>query len=540
MVARYLIFTHVTARTCLKIRNTVEVHVSAPDRYPELDAKSAQAEQAGDPRMKRRLERMGSLGARERLERLFDADTFMEWGQFVTHQSRDFGLEAHRPLGDGVVLGYGMINGRLAFAYSQDYTVLEGTTGAMQAKKIIDLLDRAAEVGAPVIALLHSNGARIQEGFGMLEGITEMFYRIVRYSGVMPQICAVMGVCAGVPAYMAALHDLCFMVDDTAYAMVTSPAVVKVATGEDVSLADLGGSEMHAGVSGFAHRRFADDEACLEALREVVAYLPPNNAADAPMAAPVAAVPPADWDAVVPAEPFDPFDIRKVVDGVVDGGRWFEIHPEFGPAALVGFARIEGRPCGLVANQPLVNGGAIDSPASRKIARFVRLCDAYNLPLIFVVDVPGFQPGRDQEQAGILLHGAMVLSAFDTDVPRVSLVVRKCYGGAYVMLNSKACGGDLVLAYPQARIGATGAEAAFEMLHRREARQAEDPAAFKAAKIAEFREFYESVFAAASHGVVDRVIRPADTRRELASALAVFATKRVTDRAPKRLCNIPL
>lgn len=514
--------------------------MTQPDRYPELTSRHAQADDAGDPRMKRRLERMGSLGARERLERLFDPGTFTEWGKFVTHQSRDFGLDANRPLGDGVVTGYGKVGGRLVFAYSQDYAVLEGTTGAMQARKIIDLLDRAAEVGAPVVALLHSNGARIQEGFGMLEGITEMFYRIVRYSGVIPQIAAVMGVAAGVPAYMAALHDMTFMVDDTAFAMVTSPAVVKVATGEDVTLAELGGSEMHAGVSGFAHRRFPDDEACLEAIREVLAYLPSNNAADAPLSAPIPAVPPADWDAVVPEDPFAPFDIRKVVDGVVDGARWFEIHPEYGPSALVGFARIEGRPCGIVANQPLVNGGALDSQASRKIARFVRTCDAYNLPLLFFVDVPGFQPGKEQEQTGILLHGAMVLSAFDTDVPRLSLVVRKCYGGAYVMLNSKACGGDLVLAYPHARIGATGAEAAFEMLHRREARQAEDPAAFKAAKIAEFREFYESVFAAASHNVVDRVIVPAETRRELASALEVFATKRVTDRAPKRLCNIPL
>ncbi|MFN3431887.1 MAG: carboxyl transferase domain-containing protein, partial [Candidatus Sericytochromatia bacterium] len=320
--------------------------MSSIDRPSDLAAKHAQAEQAGDPRMKRRLERMGQLGARERLERLFDPGTFTEWGKFATHQSRDFGLEASRPLGDGVVLGYGLIHGRRVFAYSQDYAVLEGTTGAMQAKKIIDLLDRAAEVGAPVIALLHSNGARIQEGFGMLEGITEMFYRIVRYSGVIPQLAAVMGVCAGVPAYMAALHDMTFMVDDTAFAMVTSPAVVKVATGEEVSLAELGGSEMHAATSGFAHRRFADDEACLEALREVIAYLPANNAADAPLAAAVPAVPPADWDAVVPEEPFDPFDIRRVVDGVVDGGRWFELHPEFGPAALVGFARIEGRACG--------------------------------------------------------------------------------------------------------------------------------------------------------------------------------------------------
>lgn len=510
------------------------------ESYPELDLKHQQAEEAGDSRMKRRLVRMGQMSARERLERLFDPETFREWGKFATHHSHDFGLEADRPLGDGVITGYGKIHGRLVFAYAQDYAVMEGTTGQMGARKVIDLLDRAAEVGAPVVSLLHSNGARVQEGFGMLEGITEMFYRIVRYSGVIPQIAACMGVCAGVPGYMAALHDWCFMVDDTAFAMVTSPAVVKVATGEEVSLAELGGAEMHAEVSGFAHRRFQDDEACLEGIRELVAFLPPNNASEPPMGAPLPAVAPPDWRSLIPEDPFVPFDMQKLIAGVVDADSWYEIHPEFGPSAIVGFCRIEGRPCGLVANQPLVSSGAITSEASRKIARFVRTCDAYNLPLVFLVDVPGFQPGKEQEQAGILLHGAMVLSAFDTDVPRVSVVVRKCYGGAYVMLNSKACGGDLVLAYPHARIGATGAEAAFEMLYRKEARRAEDPEAFRQAKIAEFREFYESVYAAAAHQVVDRVIRPEDTRRELAEALELFASKRVTDRAPKRLCNIPL
>jgi acetyl-CoA carboxylase carboxyltransferase component len=514
--------------------------VSDSPQLSELDAKHLSAEEAGDARLKRKLERMGSMNARDRMTRLFDPNTFTEWGKFATHQSHDFGLEANRPLGDGVVCGYGRINGRLVFAYAQDYSVLEGTTGASQARKICDLLDRAAEVGAPVISLLHSNGARVQEGYGMLEGITEMFYRIVRYSGVIPQLTAVMGVCAGVPAYMAALHDYCFMVDETSFAMVTSPAVIKVATGEEVSLSELAGPEMHTQVSGFAHRRFADDESCLDALRELVGYLPANNAADAPREASRPALSTVDWATLVPEDPFAPFDMRKLIGGVVDGGDWFEVHPEFGPSALVGFARIEGRPCGVVANQPLVLGGALDSPASRKIARFVRTCDAYNLPLVFLVDVPGFQPGSDQERAGILLHGAMVLSAFDTDVPRISVVVRKCYGGAYVMLNSKACGGDLVRAYPHARIGATGAEAAYEMLYRREARQAEDKEAFKAAKIAEFREFYESVYAAAAHQVVDRVIRPEDTRREVAEALEVFSTKRVTDRAPKRLCNIPL
>lgn len=490
--------------------------------------------------MKRRLARMGHLTARARLERLFDPGTFSEWGGLVTHQSRDFGLDSEHPYGDGVITGQGRVDGRLVFAYAQDYAVMEGTTGASGAKKVCDLLDRAASVGAPVVSLLHSNGARVQEGFGMLEGITALFYRIVRYSGVVPQLTAVMGVCAGVPAYMAALNDLCFMVDDTSFAMVTSPAVVKVATGESVGLAELGGAEMHAATSGFAHARFPDEAACIEGLREALSYLPANNAAEAPRLAARPPASPPDWDSLVPEDPYAPFDMRTLVHGVLDGGAFHELHAAFGPSALVGFGRIEGRPVGVVANQPLVQGGALDTRASRKIARFVRLCDAYNLPLVFLVDVPGFLPGREQEQAGILLNGAMVISAFETDVPRISLVVRKCYGGAYVMLNSKACGGDLVLAYPHARIGATGAEAAFEMLHRRAARQAEDPAAFKAEKIAEFREFYESVYAAAAHGVVDRVIRPADTRRELADALAVFETKRVLGRPPKRLCNIPL
>ncbi|MDB5101315.1 MAG: methylmalonyl-CoA carboxyltransferase [Cyanobacteria bacterium RYN_339] len=493
----------------------------------EYQDRHAAAETPGDPRMSKRLQRMGHLGVRERLERLFDAGTFTEWGRLVA------------ATGDGVVTGYGKVEGRLVFAYAQDYTVQEGTTGALGAKKVCDLLDRAAEVGAPVVSLLHSNGARVEEGYGMLEGITELFYRIVRYSGVIPQLTAVMGVAAGVPAYMAALNDLCFMVDDISFAMVTSPAVIKVSTGEEVGLAELGGAEMHAGVSGFAHARFPDEAACLAGLREAIAYLPANNSADAPHAAarPAVAV---DWERLVPEDPYAPFDMHELVAGVLDGGRFFELHREFGPSALTGFGRIEGRPVGVVANQPLVQGGALDSPASRKIARFVRLCDAYNLPLVFFVDVPGFLPGKAQEQAGILLHGAMVLSAFETDVPRLSVVVRKCYGGAYVMLNSKACGGDLVLAYPQARIGATGAEAAFEMLHRKAARQAPDPAAFKAEKIAEFQEHYESVYAAAGQGVVDRVILPADTRRELASALEVFQTKRVLGRPPKRLCNIPL
>ncbi|HEY9721513.1 MAG TPA: carboxyl transferase domain-containing protein, partial [Oscillatoriaceae cyanobacterium] len=433
----------------------------------------------------------------------------------------------------------GEVNGRPVFAYSQDYAVLDGTTGAMQAKKICDLLDRAVSVGAPVVSLLHSNGARVQEGFPMLEGITAMFQRIVRTSGVVPQIAAVMGVAAGVPAYMAALNDWCLMVDDTAFAMVTSPAVVKVATGEEVSLAELAGAEMHSQTSGFAHRRFADDDACLEGIRELLGYLPSNNAAEVPTL-PARPAPSPDWHRLVPEDPYAPFDIRALIGAVVDGGQLFEIHPEYGASAVVGFARIEGRSVGVVANQPMVSGGAITSQAARKIARFVRSCDAYNVPLVYFVDVPGFQPGREQEQAGILLHGAMVLSAFDTDVPRIAVVVRKCYGGAYVMLNSKACGGDLVLAYPQARIAATGAEAAFEMLYRKEARQAADPAAFRAERIAEFREHHESVYAAAAHGVVDRVILPQDTRAELAQALALFSTKRVLGRAPKRLANLPL
>lgn len=348
-----------------------------------------------------------------------------------------------------------------------------------------------------------------------------------------------MGLCAGIPAYIASLADLVFMVRDKGYLFTASPAVIKVATGEEVDIKDLGGAEMHATVSGVAHLLVDSEQDAMEALRAILGYRPAHNREDPPLASTLAP-PPVDWSTVVPADPFVPFDVRDLIEALTDRASFFELHRDWGRSIVVGLALLGGRSVGIVANQSLEGAGALDVTSSRKAARFIRLCDAFNVPLVFLVDVPGFTPGLEQERAGLLLAGAQLYTAMDADVPRISVVTCKCYGGAYVMLNSKACGGDMVLAWPDARIAVVGAEAVCEILYRKEARRAEDPQAFRAERIKAFRDTWESAHAAAGRGIVDRVVRPDQTRAALLDSLELMSTKRVVDRPPQRLQDIPL
>lgn len=488
-----------------------------PDALAEWQAWAASA---GDAKQLGRMERLGQARASERLALLFDPGSYRQGKAFLAPLgAEDLGPDT--AWGDGVAMGHGLIGGRPAYAYSHDLAVLEGTTGERAAEALVALYDQALLVGAPVIALFHGNGARVSEGYGMLEANAALFQRVVRASGVIPQLAAVLGVAAGVPAYLAALMDVVVQVAPNGFAFVTSPAVVRVAMGERVSLPELGGAEMHAGVSGFAHRVVADELAALADLRQLMAYLPANNSSSVPMLAAKSPARPSA-EGLVPLDVDVPFDVGPVIEALVDAGSFYELHADYGPSVRVGLGRWEGRSVALVANQPLHLAGAIDVAAARKLARFVRWADAFDLPLVFLVDVPGFLPGREQERAGILPAGAHVLAAFDTDCSRISVVLRRCYGGAYVLLNGRASGGDVVLAWPQARIAATGARAGAAM------------------KQSSGGAFEGSALAAAAAGVVDRIVRPDETRQAVAEALVLLANKRVLGRPPRRHAVLPL
>jgi propionyl-CoA carboxylase beta chain len=480
----------------------------------------------------------GKLTARERIDLLLDPGTFNETGMFVTSR----GLGEDQVLGDGVVTGYGRIDGRVVHVFSQDFTVFGGSLGEAHAEKVCKLMDLAMRNGAPVIGLNDSGGARIQEGVLSLAGYADIFYRNTLASGVVPQISAILGPCAGGAVYSPAITDFILMVRDTSHMFVTGPSVVKQVTREDISMEELGGAETHASVSGVAHFA-ADSEAhCLRLVRDLLSYLPQNNLDDPPLGArddPADRMDP-ELDELVPDNPNKPYDMLEVIRRVVDDGRFLEVHAAWAKNIVVGFARLNGRSAGVVAQQPAALAGTLDIDSSDKGARFVRFCDAFNIPLLTFVDVPGFLPGRDQEHGGIIRHGAKLLFAYcEATVPKIAVITRKAYGGAYDVMSSKHVGADINYAWPTAEIAVMGPEGAVEIVNRRELAAASDPAAEKARLAAEYRERYANPFLAASRGFIDDIIEPRETRPKLIAALEMLQTKRQTLPAKKH-GNIPL
>jgi propionyl-CoA carboxylase beta chain len=483
----------------------------------------------------------GKLTARERLDVLFDPGSFQELGQMVTHRSTLFGLDQQRFLGDGVVTGYGTVNGRTVYAYAQDFTVLGGSLAEAHAEKICRILDLAVQNGCPVIGLNDSGGARIQEGVVSLGGYADIFYRNTRASGVIPQLSLIMGPCAGGAVYSPALTDFIGMVEGSSYMFVTGPNVVKTVTHEEVSSEDLGGASAHAVKSGVTHFTFAHERAAIEGYKHLLSYLPQNCEDGVPKLVYV----PSDetrpqLDTVIPESPQQPYDIREVISELIDPETFLEVHKEFAENIVVGFARLGGRSIGIVANQPAYLAGVLDIHASTKGGRFVRFCDAFNIPLLVLEDVPGFLPGTDQEWNGIITNGAKLLYAFaDATVPRITVITRKAYGGAYDVMNSKHIGADMNYAWPSAEIAVMGAKGAAEIIFKKDISEAADPAAKWAEKEAEYADAFAHPYRAAARGYVDEVIVPSETRGKLIKAFAMLENKVVS--APKRKHgNIPL
>ena len=511
------------------------------EKITQLEERKEQARNAGSPRAIERQHEKGKLLARERLELLLDPDSFHELDLLARHRAHAAGLE-ERPYTDGVITGWGTIDGRKVFVFSQDFTVFGGALGEVFAEKIHKLMDLALKTGAPVIGLNDGAGARIQEGVVSLASYGGIFWRNVQSSGVVPQISVVLGPCAGGAVYSPAMTDFIFMVRETSHMFITGPDVVKTVTGEDVTLEELGGAASHASKSGVATFVSADEQSCLADVRYLLGFLPQNNLGDAPKLE-------SDDDpmrsceslrSILPASPNMPYDMKKVISEVVDSGEFFEYFPNWAKSIVCGFARIDGHSVGIVGNQPMVLAGVLDIESSEKAARFVRTCDAFNIPIVTFVDVPGFLPGVDQEYGGIIRHGAKLLYAYcEATVPRIQVITRKAYGGAYVVMNSKSIGADLAYAWPSAELAVMGPQGAVEIVYRRELQQAADPTARRAQLVAEYTEKYANPYAAAERGFVDDVIDPAETRIKLVEGLRVLRTKR--DEVPQRKHgNIPL
>jgi propionyl-CoA carboxylase beta chain len=507
-----------------------------------LREKVGRAEAGGGAERRERQHREGKLTARERVELLLDEGSFEELDKLVEHRCLDFGMAEQRVPGDGVVSGWGRIEDRLVCVFAQDFTVFGGSLSETNAQKICKVMDLAVKMGAPIVGLNDSGGARIQEGVASLGGYADIFLRNTLASGVVPQISAILGPCAGGAVYSPAITDFNIMVKDTAYMFVTGPDVIKTVTHEEVSKEQLGGAMTHNVKSGVAHFAVDDDRACLALIRELLSFLPQNNLEGPPRVASDDAPDREDpaLDLLVPAEPSKPYDIKTLIGSVVDDGRFLEVHAHFAPNLVVGFGRFAGRSVGIVANQPAVLAGCLDIDASVKGARFVRFCDAFNIPLVTFEDVPGFLPGTDQEYGGIIRHGAKLLYAFaEATVPKITVITRKAYGGAYCVMASKHIRTDLNFAYPTAEIAVMGPEGAVSILHRRELTQAAEPDAFRAQKVAEFREKFANPYVAADRGFIDEVIEPRVTRRKIVRGLELTASKR--DRNPPRKHgNIPL
>ncbi|HEV2707956.1 MAG TPA: acyl-CoA carboxylase subunit beta [Pyrinomonadaceae bacterium] len=519
-----------------------EPSIKHQSKLERLREKSAQARAGGGAQRVERQHASGKLTARERIEFFLDEGTFEEFDQLVVHRSRDFGLDRQLYPGDGVVTGHGLVDGRRVFVFAQDFTVFGGSLSETHAEKICKVMDMAMKVGAPVVGLNDSGGARIQEGVVSLGGYADIFLRNTLASGVVPQISCIMGPCAGGAVYSPAITDFNVMVKNTSYMFITGPDVIRTVTHEDVTKEELGGADTHNRVSGVAHFTADTDEHALLLVRELLSFIPSNNMDDPPR---VATTDPPDradesLNAVVPEASNQPYDIREVIHAVVDERYFFEVHEHYAPNIVVGFARLGGRSVGIVANQPAYLAGVLDIDASVKAARFVRFCDCFNIPLVVFEDVPGFLPGVRQEHGGIIRHGAKLLYAFaEATVPKVTVITRKAYGGAYCVMASKHIRTDVNFAWPTAEIAVMGAEGAVGVLYRRELAEAEDVEEARRARVVEFEEKFANPYVAAERGFIDEIIEPSQTRPKLIRALALLENKRDTN-PPRKHGNIPL
>src|SRR5213082_1142316 len=508
----------------------------------ELERRKRESELGGGEARIARQHAEGKLTARERIALLFDTGSFQELDQLVVHRSTDFGMEKQRISGDGVVTGYGTVGGRLVYAFAQDFTVFGGSLSEAHAAKIVKLQDLALKNGAPIVGLNDSGGARIQEGVVSLGGYADIFLRNTLASGVIPQISCIMGPCAGGAVYSPAITDFNIMVKDTSYMFITGPDVIKTVTHEDVTKEELGGAATHNRKSGVAHFSADSDEHALRVVRELISFIPSNNLDDPPRVtatdSPVRIEP--KLNSIVPEASNQPYDIREVIDLIVDDGYFFEVHRDYAPNIVVGFARLDGRSVGIVANQPAYLAGVLDIDSSIKGARFVRFCDCFNIPIVTFEDVPGFLPGISQEHGGIIKHGAKLLFAYaEATVPKVTVITRKAYGGAYCVMGSKHIRTDINFAWPSAEIAVMGAEGAVDILYRREIAEAKDKASARRSRVNEFEEKFANPYVAAERGFIDEVIEPAQTRPKLIRALALLENKRDTN-PPKKHGNIPL
>ncbi len=508
----------------------------------KLEDLNNKAELGGGTKRIDKQHEVGKLTARERIDLLLEKGSFVELDKFVTHRTTDFGMQNSKILGDGVVTGYGMIGERLVFVFAQDFTVFGGSLSETYAKKICKVMDMAMEMGAPVIGLNDSGGARIQEGVKSLGGYADIFLRNSLASGVVPQISAIMGPCAGGAVYSPALTDFIFMVKESSYMFITGPDVVKSVTQEDVSKEELGGSEMHTGTSGVAHFAADNDIDCINRIRELISYLPGNNMEEPPfvptMDSPMRST--SSLVDLIPTNPNQPYDIKEMIKEVADDHRFYEVQEEYAQNIVIGYIRLNGKTIGVVANQPAVLAGTLDINASIKAARFVRFCDAFNIPLLTLVDVPGFLPGVEQEYGGIIRNGAKLLYAYcEATVPKVTIVVRKSYGGAYCVMSSKHIRGDINFAYPTAEIAVMGPDGAVNILFRKDIEKAEDPEAKRKELQEEYREKFANPYRAAELGYMDEVIDPSVTRIRLIRSFEMLANKRQSN-PPKKHSNLPL
>lgn len=511
------------------------------DKIKVLNDKIAQAHLGGGEKRIEKQHAKKKLTARERVNYLMDEGSFEEIGMLVTHRTTDFGMEKEQYYGDGVVTGYGTINGRLVYVFAQDFTVFGGALSETHAEKICKIMDMALKNGAPMIGLNDSGGARIQEGVRSLGGYADIFYRNVQSSGVIPQISAIMGPCAGGAVYSPAMTDFTMMVENTSYMFVTGPNVVKTVTNENVTSEELGGASTHSTKSGVAHLTSANDVECLEDIKTLLSYLPQNNQETTPkMEYGFEDEIREELKNIIPDSSNKPYDMHQVIGGIIDKDSFYEVHKNFAENIIVGFARIGGRSVGIVANQPMHLAGVLDVDSSTKAARFTRFCDCFNIPLLVLVDVPGFLPGTNQEWNGIIVHGAKLLYALsEATVPKVTVITRKAYGGAYDVMNSKHIGADLNFAWPGAEIAVMGAKGASEIIFRKEIMEAEDQEAKLAEKEAEYAELFATPFEAAKRGFIDEVILPKDTRRKLIKGFSMLENKEVL-RPKRKHGNIPL
>lgn len=516
--------------------------MSTINKLTDLQARRAEIEAGGGEEKVKKQHDANKLTARERLNLLFDEGSFVEIDAFVTHRCSNFNMPQTKAPGEGVVTGYGTVDGRLVYAYAQDFTVIGGSLGEMHAKKICKVMDMAMKMGAPIVGMNDSGGARIQEGLDALSGFGEIFLRNTKASGVIPQISVIMGPCAGGAVYSPAITDFVFMVENTSQMFITGPSVIKSVTGEDVTAEELGGAQTHASKSGVAHFTCKDDKECIAEVRRLLSYLPSNNLADAPAAAPSDPINRLSekLTSIIPDNPNKSYDVKEVIAEIVDNGEMYEVLPKFAENIVTCFARMNGETVGIVANQPKFSAGSLDVDSADKAARFVRFLDCFNIPIITLTDVPGYLPGVAQEHDGIIRHGAKLLFAYsEATVPKINVILRKAYGGAYIAMSSKHLGADVVYAWPTSEIAVMGPEGAANIIFRKEIQEADDPIAVRAQKIEEYRQQFANPYEAAKRGYVDDVIEPDSTRPRIIAALEMLRSKRESTPAKKH-GNIPL